>query len=344
MELLVYGSYGYTGEIVVEEAVEQGLDPVVGGRDSEKLERQAEEHNLTHHCFTVDEMKSELEGYDVLLNCAGPFSRTYRDAVEACLEHEVDYLDLTGEVDVFRGIESRDAEARVADVSLLPGAGFDVVPSDCLASYVADNVDSVSQLAVGFETILSPSGGTAKTAVEGLGRGCFVREDGELRRVPTASRRRTIDFGAGDTNAALFPLGDVVTAHHSTGAPDIETYVGLSPTLARMVRVAESLGPLTRSRAVQKALKAAAEAAFTGPDEEERREGEAHIWAEAVDEGSGEHVEAQLRTPETYAFTASAAVEAASRVRDVEPGFQTPATAFGDDFVLEFDGVERTDV
>ncbi len=344
MNLLVYGSYGFTGELVVEEAVDRGLDPVIAGRDAGKLESQAEEHNLTHHCFTVDEMEDELEGYDALLNCAGPFSKTYHEAVEACLEHGVEYLDLTGEVDVFRGIESRDAEGRVAEVSLLPGVGFDVVPSDCLAAYVADRVPDVSHLAVGFETILSPSQGTAKTAVEGLGRGCFVREDGGLRKVPTASRKRTIDFGAGETSAALFPLGDVVTAYHSTGAEDIETYVGLGGTVSTLARVAETLGPLTRSRVIQSALKAAVEATFTGPDEEQRRTGEARIWAEAVDEDSGERAEARLRTPETYAFTASAAVEAASRIEDVEPGFQTPATAFGEDFVLEFDGVERTDV
>lgn len=344
MTLMVYGSYGYTGELVVEEAVSRGLDTVVAGRDGERVEEQAEEHGLEGRGFSVEEMSDELDDVEVLLNCAGPFSHTYADAVDACLENTVDYLDITGEVDVFRGIASHGQEAEVAGVTLLPGVGFDVVPSDCLAAHVASRLEDPSGLAVGFETILSPSQGTAKTAVEGLGRGCYVRRDGALERVPLASHSRKVDFGGGEVDASLFPLGDVVTAYHSTGVEDIETYVGLSPTVARLVRAADRAGPVVRSRLVQQALKAAAELAFDGPGDEQRRENEARLWAEAVDESSGERAEARLRTPETYAFTARASVEAAERVGDAEAGFQTPATAFGEEVVTEFDGVELTDV
>jgi short subunit dehydrogenase-like uncharacterized protein len=49
---------------------------------------------------------------------------------------------------------------------------------------------------------------------------------------------------------------------------------------------------------------------------------------------------------EGYAFTAVAAVACAARVLagGVAPGFQTPATAFGPDFVLGLPGSTRTDL
>ncbi len=343
MTLMVYGSYGYTGELVVEEAVSRGLDPVVAGRDGERVEKQAGEHELEGRGFPVEEMADELEDVDVLLNCAGPFSHTYVDAVDACLENEVDYLDITGEIDVFRGVASHDEEAEVAGVTLIPGAGFDVVPTDCLAAHVAGRLGDVDEVRVGVDAEMSLSGGTAKTAVESLGEGCFVRQDGALRRVGLASKSREIDFGEGPRNAALFPLADVYTAGWSTGAEDVEAYVQVSPYVARLVRGADSAGPLARSHLVRRALKAAADVAFTGPDEETRQTGESRLWAEAVDD-AGERAEARLRTPETYALTARVAVEAAERVEDVDAGFQTPATAFGEGYITEFDDVELTDV
>ncbi|MFP4632437.1 MAG: saccharopine dehydrogenase family protein [Halobacteriales archaeon] len=342
MDVLIYGSYGYTGRLVVEEALRRGFEPALGGRRQEEVESQADETGLESLAFESDEADDHVEGFDAVLNCAGPFSRTYADVVDACIEAGASYLDITGEVDVFRGIAARDAEARVADVSLLPGVGFDVVPSDCLAAYVAGELESPTHLSVGFDGSLTPSRGTARTAVEGLGRGCLVRRNGELVRRRIGSVTRDVDFGRGVRKAALFPLGDVVTAYRSTGVENIETYVGVGRGLALFSRVADGLGPVTRSRPVQSALRSFVDVAFDGPSEDERETEEAWLWAEAQG-ADGESFEARLRTPETYAFTARAAVEAAYRVDDVEPGFQTPATAYGEDFVVGFDGVERFD-
>jgi short subunit dehydrogenase-like uncharacterized protein len=52
----------------------------------------------------------------------------------ACLRNRVHYLDITGEIDAFEVLATQDAEARARGVMLLPGVGFDVVPSNCLAA------------------------------------------------------------------------------------------------------------------------------------------------------------------------------------------------------------------
>jgi short subunit dehydrogenase-like uncharacterized protein len=49
-------------------------------------------------------------------------------------------------------------------------------------------------------------------------------------------------------------------------------------------------------------------------------------------------VQGTLTVGEGYSLTAECAVESAIRVGDVTPGFQTPATAFGADYITEFDG------
>ena len=65
------------------------------------------------------------------------------------------YLDITGEVMVFEAVAARDAEAKAAGVMLLPGAGFDVVPSDCLAAHLHARLPSAKRLRLAFR----PSGG-----------------------------------------------------------------------------------------------------------------------------------------------------------------------------------------
>ena len=71
------------------------------------------------------------------LHCAGPFSRTWRPMYDACLGTGTHYLDITGEIDVFEALAARDRAARDAGIMLLPGVGFDVVPSDCLIADLA---------------------------------------------------------------------------------------------------------------------------------------------------------------------------------------------------------------
>src|SRR5260370_22341716 len=108
---------------------------------------------------------------------------------------------------------------------LLPGVGFDVVPSDCLAAHLKRRLPSASSLALGFLSLSHPSRGTAMTIVENLRRGGLVRRDGGLTKVPAAWKTREIDFGTGPVKAMTIPWGDLSTAYHSTAIPHTESYM-----------------------------------------------------------------------------------------------------------------------
>ena len=75
-QLMIYGAYGYAGELMVREAVAQGLRPIIAGRDDEKLKPIATELSLECRAFGVRNTGSNLQDISVLLNCAGPFSAT----------------------------------------------------------------------------------------------------------------------------------------------------------------------------------------------------------------------------------------------------------------------------
>ena len=315
--LLVYGAYGYTGRLIVHEALAAGLRPVLSGRDPRALATVAEPLGLEHRPAALDDARAldaALDGMRVVLHCAGPFVHTSRPMADACLRRGVHYLDITGELTVFEALAARDAEARERGVTLLPGVGFDVVPSDCLAAHLARRLPGATHLALAFRGLGGLSRGTAATMAENAGAGGAVRRDGRIVKVPPGWRSREIDFGDGVRSlAATIPWGDVSTAYHSTGIPNVEVYMAMSPGMLRSLRLSRWLAPLLRAGPVRRWLVARARARKAGPSEASRRRGESRLWGEARDAG-GRTATARLVTPEGYTLTARTAVASARRV------------------------------
>lgn len=348
--IMVYGSYGYTGALIAELAGRQGARLVLAGRDAQRLEAQATQLGYAHRPFEladVHEVAEQLRDVDAVLHCAGPFAHTAEAMAEACLASGTHYVDITGELEVFEAMAAKDGRAREAGVVLLPGAGFDVVPSDCLAAHLKRRLPDATHLSLAFTAVGGAvSRGTARTMIENLPRGGAIRRNKRIKEVPVAWRVREIDFGLGKTlTCVTIPWGDVSTAYHSTGIGNIEVYTAI-PNAARWgMRLARPLTPLLGLGSIQRALKRRVDKRPTGPDEAQRQRGMAVLWGE-VRGGEGKIATARLRTPEGYSLTAQTALDIAGRLArgEVDAGFQTPSLAFGPDYITEFAGVERTDV
>jgi short subunit dehydrogenase-like uncharacterized protein len=347
--LLIYGSTGYTGRLIVAEALARGLRPTLAARNAQAVRAQAQSLGLEWRAASMDNpasLDAALDGATVVLHCAGPFAHTWRSMSDACLRRRAHYLDITGEIVVFEGLAQRDAEARAAGIMLLPGVGFDVVPSDCLAAHLARRLPNAARLSLAFRALAGLSRGTLSTMIENLGSPGAVRRDGKIVSVPQAWRTRRIDFGDGKLrDATTIPWGDVSTAFHSTGIPNIEVYVTMRPALRRAAIASRWLGPVLRSPLVRRALAARVRRGPPGPSEAEREHGASLLWGEAVTP-NGQRVEARMRGASGYVMTAQTAVHLAAKALAGEApvGFQTPSRAYGADVILEIPGVIRTDV
>ena len=346
---LIYGSYGYTGNLIAREAVARGLRPILAGRDPQRLAQQAAELGLQHVAFSLEDsstMDLALQQVKLVLHCAGPFSRTARPMVDGCLRNGVHYLDITGEIAVFEALAARTAEAQAAGVMVLPGAGFDVAPSDCLAAHLKRRLPTADRLTLGIRGLGSGiSRGTLTTAVESIGRASIVRRDGRLVEVSPGSLTRAINYGHGMETSVAIGWGDVSTAFYSTGIPNIEVYFAYPRSLRWGLRSTRLLAPLLTSGPGQRMLKATVQRQPPGPNEAQRARGRALLWGEALDP-AGQRRVSRLRTPEGYTLTVFSALAIAEKVLagQVTPGFQTPSLAYGPDLVLELPGVEREDI
>jgi short subunit dehydrogenase-like uncharacterized protein len=344
--LLIYGSYGYTGDLIARQAVQRGLSPMLSGRDPRKLAHQATALGLQHAAVSLDNttaLTRLVAESALVLHCAGPFSHTSQPMADACLRTGVHYLDITGEIAVFEALARRDAEAKASGVMLLPGAGFDVVPSDCLAAHLKRRLPSATHLTLGIRSLGSgPSRGTAATMVEGLGHTGLVRRNGKLTPVPMGSLTRSIDFGRGPVDCVAIPWGDVSTAYYSTGIPNVEVYFAYPASLRRALRGVHTSRRLLGLAPLQALLKRAIRTRPAGPTDEQRAKGKSLFWGEVLD-AAGNRCVSRMRTPDGYTLTALTALAIAEKVLagQLTLGFQTPSRAYGADLVMEIAGVER---
>lgn len=348
---LLYGANGFVGSITARQAVKQGLRPVLGGRDAARIKALTAELGLEYTVFGLDDpsaMDAALGRVAAVLSCAGPFVHTFEPMVEACLRTGTHYLDLTGEIAVFEALAARDAEARARGVMLLPGAGFDVVATDCLAVHLKQRLPSATHLALAFinDGPARVPRGTAITAVEVLPLGGKVRRNGQLETVPLAWKKRTIDFGNGPVEATTLAWGDVFTAYYSTGIPNIEVYAAAPKSLAVLISAARRLQPVFGLSPVQRLLKRLIRARGPGPTEDERARTRCTVWGEVADE-QGRTASSRLHGPEagtTWTVLAALATTRKAVAGHAPPGFHTPAQAYGAELVLECDGVRREDL
>jgi short subunit dehydrogenase-like uncharacterized protein len=345
--ILIYGATGYTGKLIAKAAADQGARPVLAGRNLARVSAVARPLGLKARAFDLGDptrLDAAIKDVSVVLCVAGPFSATSRPMVDACLRNRVHYLDITGEIDVFEALAARDAEARARGVVLLPGVGFDVVPSDCLAAHLKRRLPDATHLKLYLSLGANMSRGTAKTMIEAIAAGTRLRRHGRLVARGRAEEG-TCDFGKGERPTIQVSWGDVSTAYRSTGIPNIEVQFEALPAIRRMTQTPAFIKSFLGLGFMQSFLKAQVGRMPEGPSEATRRAGQAVIVGDARN-SDGQTVRSRLRTPEGYTLTALTAFDAAKRVAagEVKAGFQTPSRAFGPDYILSFDGVARDDL
>ena len=341
--LLIYGVTGFTGRMTAAAARERGLDVVLAGRNARKLQPLAESLGLPLLAVDLADtagLEAALTGANAVLHIAGPFAETARPMVEACLRAGTHYLDVTGELEVFRLIAGYDAEARQRGLMLMPGVGFAIVATDCLAAQVAARLPEAKYLRIGLSHTDAISRGSLRTMIALVDETVAVRRNGTLARVPVGRLERSFDFGAGPKLGTALSWADVFTAHYTTGIPNIEVYAEASLYGRTLYQVCSWFAGPMRTTPYRKLLELQAQLWPAGPSAERREAAPRVIVAEAEDRWRRK-VWARLRTPDGYDFTIPAALAVAERVLagEVREGFRTPAGVYGADFALGFGGV-----
>ncbi len=317
---MLYGATGYTGTLIAQRGLKCGHSPVLAGRSATAVTALAERLGLPHRVLSLEDpsaMRAALADVDLVLNAAGPFLHTATPLAEACLSAGVDYLDISNELQVFRALYDLDEGARQADVSIIPGVGFGVVATNCLARYVSEAVGGAEHLKVASRVASEqPGPGAAATMQENLPYGGWIRQGGQLCPQELFTGVTTIGFPDGPCEAMPVPTGDLEAAFHATGAPNLVAYAVSPPVLdADASPNRDSVSSASRSFG----------------------------WASATGR-DGSVAEAWLQTGDSYSFTPAASIRAVEEtLKGTAPGALSPAAAFGPDFAFTIQDTTRID-
>lgn len=345
-KIIVYGSYGYTGKLVVEECKKKNLSVILSGRNEEALKKQSEQSGYPYKTVDIGDhtgLVNLLKEGKIVIHCGGPFRHTAKKMIDACLEANTHYTDITGEYGVFELLAGYDAKAKQAGLTVLPGTGFDVVPSDCLALHLKNKLPSATHLQLAFT--MSKGGlsrGTKKSMTEGLGYGGMIRENGELVSIQLGDKVRDVDFGEFKMKTLCIPWGDISTAWRSTGIPNIEVYTGATAGMIKNAKRSRYLNWLLRMKWVKTLMLKQVDKKPGGPSEEKLLTGKSYLWGKVWNE-NGEQAEARLETVSGYLLTAKTSVLIAEKILNgnFKTGYQTPAMAYGEDLIMEIEGSKR---
>lgn len=346
---LIYGCYGYTGKLISEMAAKAGMKPVLSGRDEKKVAALAQSLNLEYNAFDLDNEQNvaeKIKDYKVVLHCAGPFIYTATVMANACIRAKTHYLDITGEYQVFERIFKLNDAAVQAGVMLMPGVGFDVVPTDCLALYLKEKLGNVLYLDLAlYMQGGGLSHGTAITIAENLGDACVARRGGKLVKFPNAKLKRLIKIREEEKTGVAISWGDISTAYRTTGIPNITVYNILPQKLIDGMKLSNYIGFFLRLRPVKNYIINKIKKRPAGPDEAQRKSSTSVVWGEVRNKIGGNE-RAVLYLPEGYTLTALTSLKIVELVLEKEPphGSKTPAGVFGKDFILQFEGVRRKDI
>ncbi len=349
--IALYGATGFTGRLVAHRLAEQAAQVhiVIAGRNQAALENLAEELAANHNGIEVElriasvrdvaSLDAMLQGVDVLISCAGPFTDIGAPVAEAAIRNGAHYIDTTGEQGYMNWLlETCDAPATERGVVLLSACAFEYAVGDFAAEYALR--EGAVHVAVAYATRnMGMSQGTKKSVLRALSEKGLTYLHGRLVERRPAYRLFDVPFPDGATRKAVwFPGGEALQVPLRGGVTWVESCMVMGEGTAYLMA--------TVSGAIPWMVKLARPAAdkvigMTSDDPHANERGKPDFLVIAFDPRTGERL-ATLHGGDPYLVTANIVVEAATRLLEKPPirvGFTSAAALFDADSFLEAVGL-----
>ena len=342
---MLYGAYGSTGRLILDEALRRGHRPVLAGRHAAELSALGQATGLNTLHLPLEHgaaLRAALSGVSCVLLAAGPYPVTGPPMRAACLNAGCSYLDINGDIEDFSSALACDAQARTAGVAIIAGFGYGVVFTECLAAQLARRLPEATwlRLSLATQTVARSRGAKLSAAATMVAGGRDIYQGSLRKRAMAFSTWRA---PAGDVPRMRFaaaPLAELVAVQRSTGIPNIVAGIPLSRAASMLMRIA---GPLLGKLLARQATRAS-KRVVPGPSAAVVSALRSRVWAEAGD-ATGKRVAAMLETGEGYRAAAVAAVRALElQLHEPRVGALTPVQAFGAGFALLVPGTRMQEL
>jgi short subunit dehydrogenase-like uncharacterized protein len=369
--ILLYGATGYTGRLIAAEGAREQMSTdstsknyrmILAGRDGPHLKELADLHRMNYRVFALDDHEdivNELSDVDVVINAAGPFAWTAERLCKAALEADSHYVDINGEVDVYKRLDDLGWYAEQRDLAIVCSAGHTAAASDLLLEAALRQLidhgkirkgELLGSIRIAMSRVVNFTRGSAETLARSLReqvtvvRNRTVRdkaghplEELFLSHVPVGKLERTFDFRRRNDRdadlriASAANLVDTLTARLTVarkqlGVRSIESYVE-SSTFGRIgYQLGALLAPMSALPWVRTLVEASVGMLPEGPTIDELDRESHAVVLEIEDVNRTRVIDWRWGTPNVYQLTAQLVVAAAKQVATGSHiGWRTPA-------------------
>jgi len=196
-DIIVFGATGFVGELTAKYLAEHapaGTRIALGGRSSGKLEdtRKRLPAAATDWPLIVADADSPasldamVARTRVIATTVGPYLKYGEALIGAAASAGTDYVDLTGEVPFIRfAIDKYDDVARATGARIVPGCGFDAIPSDVgvYSLYCKVRDDGAGELTDTTHVVTKMRGGLSGGTIDSMRVISGLARDAESRKV-----------------------------------------------------------------------------------------------------------------------------------------------------------------
>jgi short subunit dehydrogenase-like uncharacterized protein len=353
--ILLYGATGYSGRLIAEEAKRcmadgsmPGYEVVLGGRDRIALEMMSDELTLPHVVFALDArptVDTVLSQFDVVLNAAGTFTETGIRLAKSAIATGCQYVDINGEISVYKAMDDLARTARDREVRLVSGAGFTATVSDVMLRWALTLLERagwdgkrLSAVRVAVSDMSLFSRGSLATMMRSVREEVTVVHHDKYVHLPVGRLERTFDFGrmaesttAGHQIASAANLLDTcvareLTRHRNVDVASIESYIEMPLPVRLGYQVGAWSSVILHLPLVQRLNQLQIAQLPDGPTAEERAKGRHAVVLQIESIYREPWVDWRMETPNSYDVTARCALAVAMAVIDHRgTGWLTPS-------------------
>lgn len=240
-DVIIFGATGFVGELTATYLAEHapaGTRIALGGRNAGKLEETRKRLTGTAVQWplivadadspaSLDAMVARTR---VVATTVGPYLKYGEALVGAAASAGTDYVDLTGEVPFIRfAIDKYDEVARATGARIVPGCGFDAIPSDVgvYALYRKVSDDGAGELTDTTHVVTKMRGGLSGGTIDSMRVISALARDPESRKI--LMNPQSLSSGPGGMPAASRSSEPTDMPNQNASAIDPSLRGGLGP-------------------------------------------------------------------------------------------------------------------
>lgn len=233
MKYLVIGAGGVGSGIAydlnsTEDTTLLGIGDINLDRANEVAESLGTKAKAVHvDIFDEKQLRNVIKGYDVVVNATGPFYKTARHIIEACINEKVDYVDIADDSSAVSMLLEYETDCKESGITAVICAGASPGSTNMfgkLGSELLDQTDEIhTNWVVSTAGNQSASGATLWHAIEMSTGTCPQFLNGKMEQVESVSGKVDVDFGGKLGKYPIYYVGHGEPLTLSRAIPGVKT-------------------------------------------------------------------------------------------------------------------------